>query len=53
MEFEAEVPLSLAKLDDLIVKSGWHIEAKWQADRVLYTAGGVTLDTFLPLAMGI
>lgn len=52
MEFEAEVPLSLAELDDLIVKSGWHIEAKWQADRVLYTAGGVTLDTFFTPGYG-
>lgn len=44
MEFEALLPISIEELDSKIIKSGWKLEAKWQADRKIYEALGLTLD---------
>lgn len=52
MEFEAEVPLTIDKLDNLVATSGWQLEAKWQADRKIYETMGLTLDMFFTPGYG-
>lgn len=44
MEFEAEIDLTIDELDDLVLSSGWQLEAKWQAKRKIYEALGLTID---------
>lgn len=44
MEFEAEIGLTIDELDDLVLSSGWRLEAKWQAKRKIYKALGLTID---------
>lgn len=44
MEFEAEIDLTIDELDDLVLSSGWQLEAKWQAKREIYEALGLTID---------
>ena len=44
MEFEEPVDLSIDELDELILSSGWQLEAMWQADRKIYRALGLTID---------
>lgn len=46
MEFEEEVPLSLEKLDALVLSAGFQYEAKWSREREEYVCKGtnVTLD---------
>ncbi len=44
MEFEAPLEMTLEQLDQVILAAGWQIEAKWQADRVMYDADGITTD---------
>jgi adenylate cyclase class IV len=52
MEFEAELPLTIDELDEKILKSDWQIEAKWQADRKIYEADGITIDIFFSPGYG-
>ena len=52
MEFEAPVNISLANLDALVEQSGWQLEAKWQADRKIYSTLGLTLDVFFTPGYG-
>lgn len=52
MEFEAELPLTIDELDEKILKSDWQIEAKWQADRKIYEAEGITIDIFFSPGYG-
>lgn len=52
MEFEAIVPLTIDQLDDLILASGWSLEAKWQANREIYSALGLTIDTIVTPGYG-
>ena len=52
MEFEAEVPLTIDELDNLVATSGWQLEAKWQADRKIYETMGLTLDMFFTPGYG-
>lgn len=44
MDFEAEIRLTIDELDDLVLSSGWRLEAKWQAKRKIYKALGLTID---------
>lgn len=46
MEFEEQVPLSLAELDELVMASGFRYQAKWSRQREEYLCRGVnvTLD---------
>jgi len=44
MEFEEPVDMPIDELDELILSSGWQLEAKWQADRKIYRALGLTID---------
>lgn len=46
MEFEEKVPLTLKKLDDLILSAGFTYQAKWSREREEYVCRGVnvTLD---------
>lgn len=46
MEFEAEVPLSLEELDQLILSAGFTYQAKWSREREEYAVNGtnVTID---------
>jgi adenylate cyclase class IV len=46
MEFEEEVPLTLEKLDALVLSAGFEYEAKWSREREEYKckAVNVTLD---------
>lgn len=46
MEFEEEVPLTLEKLDSLVLSAGFEYEAKWSREREEYVCKGVnvTLD---------
>lgn len=52
MEFEGVVPLDIDQLDDLILESGWLLEAKWQANREIYSALGLTVDTIVTPGYG-
>lgn len=52
MEFEAPVPLTINELDELVLQSGWQLQAKWQADRKLYDTMGLTLDVFFTPGYG-
>ena len=52
MEFEAELPMSLDELDEKILTAGWRLEAKWQAERTIYSALGLTLDVFFTPGYG-
>lgn len=52
MEFEAPVPLAIEQLDDLVLQSGWQLEAKWQASRKIYSTLGLTLDVFFTPGYG-
>lgn len=52
MEFEAPVTLSINELDELILNSGWQLEAKWQADRKIYDTLGLTLDLYFTPGYG-
>lgn len=52
MEFEAPVPLTIAQLDDVVLQSGWQLEAKWQASRKIYSTMGLTLDVFFTPGYG-
>ncbi|MBI2610549.1 CYTH domain-containing protein [Candidatus Kaiserbacteria bacterium] len=46
MEFEEKVPLTLEKLDELVLSSGFSYQAKWSREREEYVCHGVnvTLD---------
>ena len=44
MEFEDPISLDIEALDELILHAGYELEAKWSADRKMYTYGGVTVD---------
>lgn len=44
MEFEAPVQLTIDELDAMVIRSGWPLEAKWQASRKIYSTMGLTLD---------
>lgn len=43
MEFEAEVPLSIAQLDEIILHSGFTYQAKWSREREEYIARGINI----------
>ena len=43
MEFEAEVPLSIAQLDEIVLHSGFSYQAKWSRDREEYLANGINI----------
>ena len=38
MEFEAPLAITIERLDEMILLTGWRLEAKWQAERTIYTA---------------
>lgn len=44
MEFEEVVDLTIDELDTIVLQSGWELEAKWQAERTIYSALGLTID---------
>ena len=46
MEFEAQVPLSLNELDELVLSAGFTYQAKWSREREEYLCNGtnVTID---------
>lgn len=52
MEFEVPVDITLDELDALVEQSGWQLEAKWQADRKIYSTMGLTLDMFFTPGYG-
>lgn len=52
MEFEAPLAISLDELDKRILRAGWELEAKWQAERKMYEALGLTLDVFFTPGYG-
>lgn len=52
MEFEAPVTITIGELDALVEQSGWQLEAKWQADRKIYSTMGLTLDMFFTPGYG-
>ena len=52
MEFEAPLALSIDVLDQRIERAGWQLEAKWQAERKMYEAFGLTLDIFFSPGYG-
>ena len=52
MEFEAPVDITLDELDTLVEQSGWQLEAKWQANRKIYSTMGLTLDMFFTPGYG-
>ncbi len=52
MEFEALLQSSIEELDEQILKAGWQLEAKWQAERKMYAALGLTLDVFFTPGYG-
>ncbi len=43
MEFEAEMPLSLGQLDEIVLQSGFSYQAKWSRDREEYLVNGVNV----------
>lgn len=43
MEFEAQVPLTLLELDQLVLESGFTYQAKWSREREEYRCKGVTV----------
>ncbi len=43
MEFEAEVPLTIAQLDEIVLHSGFTYQAKWSRDREEYAVSGVNV----------
>lgn len=44
MEFEAEVQNKQDELDQLIIDSGWELEAKWYAERDYYKSGDISAE---------
>lgn len=52
MEFETPLPLAINELDQRIQRAGWGLEAKWQAERKMYAALGLTLDVFFTPGYG-
>ena len=52
MELEAEVGLTIDELDQKIISSGWQLEAKWQAERKIYSALGLNIDSFFTPGYG-
>lgn len=52
MEFEAPLAITIEQLDEMILSTGWRLEAKWQAERTIYTALGLTLDVFFTPGYG-
>lgn len=43
MELEAQVPLTLHELDDLVLASGFTYQAKWSREREEYTCRGINV----------
>ncbi len=43
IEFEAQVPLTLAELDELVLSAGFAYQAKWSREREEYVCKGVTI----------
>lgn len=52
MEFEAPLAITIEQLDEMILSTGWRLEAKWQAERTIYAALGLTLDVFFTPGYG-
>ena len=43
---EGIIDMTIDELDDALLASGWLLEAKWQAERKIYHALGLTVDVF-------
>lgn len=43
MEFEAQVPLTLVELDDLVLSAGFKYQAKWSREREEYSCAGLNV----------
>lgn len=43
IEFEAQVPLSLMELDEIVLSSGFTYQAKWSREREEYICKGITV----------
>ena len=52
IEFEEPIDLDIAQLDELIISSGFHYEAKWSAERVMYAFNDLTVDMFFTPGYG-
>jgi len=52
MEFEEEVGMTIESLDKLILTAGYRYEAKWSAQRNLYSWNDLTIDMFFTPGYG-
>ncbi|MBV9159022.1 MAG: CYTH domain-containing protein [Candidatus Kaiserbacteria bacterium] len=43
IEIEAQVPLTLIELDELVLQSGFHYQAKWSREREEYACGDINV----------